>query len=395
METLTDWHRTKLTSGSEADVFHSHAYYDIPVFDSGSRFIAGHQVRFAGRQPTPEDTIEIGYIDLEGDREWTPVGVSRAWSWQQGAMTQWLPDSRRIVWNDREDDRFVARMVDVDSGETAVLPMPVYAVDPGGRFALSLNMARLDHLRPGYGYAGGTSHPLEERCSRTDGVWKLDLETGERSLILPLRKAVLFLLSRLSIRLSIKEVLKHVIRRYVYWFNHVKVSPDGSRFTVKLRFRSPDLSKSWNDQMGVSLTCGTDGRDLRLLTDGTSHVIWLDEQQLYLWQRDGVYLFRDERPEGQRRKQLAPDVLNHNVHMRHMPGTPHLFVFDTPYQEEIDLKLLNVRSGRHQTIAHFSSHRPKSGLFRCDLHPCPSPDAQKIVVTSLDDGGRQIYLLRR
>lgn len=395
METITGWSLTKLTDGSEAGVFHSHAYYDIPVFDSSSRFVAGHQVRFAGRQPTPEDAIEIGYIDLDEDRKWIPVGTSNAWSWQQGAMTQWLPKSRRVVWNDREDSQFIARTADIESGETDLLPMPVYALDPEGQFALSLNMARLEHLRPGYGYAGGKSNPLQEHCPRTDGIWKLDLQTGERRLILSLRKAVLFLLSRLSVHLSIKEVLKHVIRRYVYWFNHVKISPEGSRFTVKLRFRSPDLSKSWNDQMGVSLTCGTDGQDLRLLTDGTSHVIWLDEQRLFLWQRDGVYTFLDERPEGQRLRQLAPDVLDHNVHMRHLPGTEGIFVFDTPYQEEIDLKLLDAYSGQHDTIATFSNHRPKQGLFRCDLHPCPSPDAQKIIVTSLDDGGRQIYLVHR
>ena len=42
-----------------------------------------------------------------------------------------------------------------------------------------------------------------------------------------------------------------------------------------------------------------------------------------------------------------------------------------------------------------ATDRPKSGPFRCDLHPNPSPDGRKVVVTSLDDGGRQMYLLAR
>lgn len=389
MDVLSGWQLSKLTSGSESGVYHSHPYYDIPVFDSDSRLIAGHQVRFAERQPTPGDAVGIGYIDLEGDRAWTPVGESRAWSWQQGAMSQWLPNGRTLVWNDRDGDGFVARTFDVDTGEAGTLPRPVYAVDPKGRFALSLNMARLDHVRPGYGYVGGAGARMDERKPSGDGVWRVDLETGASELALSLAEAVRFLASRLPI----KSRLRHALKRYTYWFNHVKVSPNGERFTVKFRFRQ--VSKGWNDQQGVSLTCGVDGRDLRLLADGTSHVIWLDDERLYLWQRDGVYLYGDERPEGRRLRRLAPDLIDHNVHIRHLPGTSGAFVFDTPYREDVDLSLYDPRHERHAKVASFGHHTPKRGLFRCDLHPCPSPDGQKIVVTSMDDGGRQIYLLSR
>jgi hypothetical protein len=389
MDVFNDWAVTKLTEGTNEGRFHSHAYYDIPVFDSGSRFIAGHQVRFTERQPTRDDAIEIGYVDTEGDGGWVPVGQSRAWSWQQGAMTQWLPNSRTIVWNDREGDRFVARTFDVESGRSGTLPRPVYAVNPAGRFALALNMARLDHVRPGYGYVGGSGALLSERRPSEDGVWKVDLETGASELLLSLQEATRFLLSRLPLR----SRLRHLVRRYTYWFNHVKISPDGSRFTVKLRFRN--AQSGWNDQMGVSLTCGTDGRDLRLLTDGTSHVIWLDDEHLYLWQRDGVYLYRDEKPEGRRVEHIAPDLIDHNVHMRHFPGDDERFVFDTPYRETVELFTYDARDGRREKVARFGSHTPKRGPFRCDVHPSPSPDAQKIAVTSLDDGGRQIYLLTR
>ena len=52
-------------------------------------------------------------------------------------------------------------------------------------------------------------------------------------------------------------------------------------------------------------------------------------------------------------------------------------------------------SDTHTRIAQFNNHRPKRGPFRCDLHPCPSRDGRKILVTSLDDGGRQLYVLNR
>ena len=389
MDTLNGWHCDKLTSGSESDVCHSHSYYDVPVFDSKSRFVGGREIEFSERQPTPEDAVEIGYIDLDGDREWTPVGESRAWSWQQGAMTQWVPGSRTLVWNDRENGDFVARTFDVEEGESGTLPRPVYALDPNGEFALSANMARLDYVRPGYGYVEGKHPYMDERHPAEDGIWKVDLKTGRYELLLSLREAYRFLMSRLSI----KGWLKHQYKRYIYWFNHVKISPDGERFTVKLRFRLQNLNVRWTDTMGVSLTCGTDGDDLRLLAHGTSHVIWLDTERLYLWQQDGVYVYADERPEGRQVGRLGEGLIDQNVHIRHLPGTSDQFIFDTPYQEEIDLFRYDAGREDLEKIAHFGNHTPEHGLFRCDLHPCPSPDGEKIIVTSLDDGGRQIYLL--
>jgi len=387
------WIRTKLTRGSKSGKYHSHACYDIPVFDSESRLLAGHSVNFAERRPEPGDSIDIGYIDLEGNKSWKKAGESTAWSWQQGAMSQWLPKTRTLVWNDRENGRFVSRLHSVDSGETNTLSHPVYAVDPSGKFVLSLNMARLDHVRPGYGYPGGDGHLMNELKPKNDGVWQIDPETGEEKLLLSLADGARFLLSQLRIRQRVSRFL----RRYLYWFNHVKISPDGKRFTVKLRFRPRDLSKGWNEHMGVSLTCGTDGSDLRLLEQATSHVIWFDEKHLYFWQqkKEGLFLYRDDPSGGVKCKQIAPELITNNVHIRHFPDNPDMFIFDTPYRETIDLFTYDANRKKSKKIDSFHNHKPKRGQFRCDLHPCPSPDGEKIVVTSLEDGGRQIYLLTR
>ncbi|WP_018984769.1 hypothetical protein [Salinimonas chungwhensis] len=389
-EKNNSWEKIQLTQGSDSGKYHSHAYYDIPVFDSTSRLLAGHSVSFKERRPTPEDKIDIGYIDLQGEKSWVKVGESTAWSWQQGAMSQWLPQTKTLIWNDREDGRFVSRHYSVDSGETKTFPHPVYAVDPDGKFFLSLNMARLDYVRPGYGYVGGKGHLIDSLKPKEDGVWIIDAETGEEKLLLSLHDAAKFLLSNLSIR----QRLGNLVRRYVFWFNHVKISPDGKRFTVKLRFRSRDLSRSWNDSMGCSLTCGTDGSDLRLLEHATSHVIWLDEKRLYFWRSDnGLYLYEDAQGGGKKIKQIAPKLIDHNVHIRHFPHNPEQFIFDTPYRETIDLFTYNEPDKESTKIATFHNHNPKHGEYRCDLHPCPSPDGKSMVVTSMEDGGRQMYLL--
>jgi hypothetical protein len=383
------WRQRQLTHGGPDGPFHSHSYYDIHVFDDASRRIAAHRMDFAGRWMTPEDRIVVGHVDAEGGG-FTPVGESTAWSWQQGPMAQWIPGTRKLVWNDREGGDFVARVHDSEAGGTATLPRAVYAVAPDGRAALSLDMARLDTVRPGYGYVGGHAGVLQRR-PRENGIWRLDPATGESTLILSLHRAVGFLMERMGWR----ERAWHLVRQYVYWFNHAKISPDGRRFTVKLRFRSRNLKRGWNDRMGVSLTCGMDGSDLRLLARGTSHVIWEDSETLYYWGRGGLQRVADRSPEGAPLGPLAPDLIRANVHIRHFAGAPDQYVFDTPYSEEIDLMTWTAGDSAAQRIARFVGHTPVRGPFRCDLHPVPSPDGRRIVVTSLQGGGRQIHLLER
>lgn len=308
-------------------------------------------------------------------------------------MAQWLPCGRHLVWNDREAGGFVARLHDSETGRTRTLGRPVYAVAPSGRFALSVNMARLDGARPGYGYVGGKGARLDEGAPRKDGVWRLRLRDGREKLILPLSRAVAFLASRLPPG----ERDEHLSGALVHWFNHVKIAPGGKRFTCKLRWRAADLKGPWTGLMGVSLTCGTDGEDLRLLARGTSHVMWLDDERLYLWHqaRGAFATIRDAAPEGTDRAEPFPELIRANVHLRHLAADDRLCVYDTPYRPEIELNLLDREARSATRIARFTGHDPAHGAFRCDLHPVPSADGGRIVVTSLQDGGRQIYAVER
>jgi len=128
-------------------------------------------------------------------------------------------------------------------------------------------------------------------------------------------------------------------------------------------------------------------------------VIWLNDSQAYFWRRGELALFEDGAPRGHRLSAIAPELIDSNVHIRHLPpeatDSPTLFVLDTPYREVVDLNLYDPVAGTQRRIAQFSGHLPVRGPFRCDLHPCPSADGNRIVVTSLEDGGRQVYLLTR
>lgn len=387
------WRVRQLTFGSAGNAFHSHSYYDIHVLDDAARQVAVHRMDFAERWMTAEDTVAVGVADVNGGG-FTPIGESRAWSWQQGPMAQFRPGTQELVWNDREGaHEFVARVHDLETGTTRTLGQTVYAIEPRGRFALGANMARLNTARPGYGYTDGAGAGMDRVCPGDDGIWRIDFDTGDARLILSLAEAATFLLQH-----SDAETRReHADQHYLYWFNHLKFSPDGQRFTTKLRWREKTLKGRWTGLMGVSLTCNADGTDLRLLARATSHVMWLDFETLYFWQqsRGRVALIKDRAPIGEPVQDLFPELLRTNVHMRHIPRAPANFIYDTPYQEEIDLYLLDTRTGAREHAARFTGHRPHHGPFRCDLHPVPTQDGRGVVVTSLQDGGRQVYLVER
>lgn len=394
------WTLRRLSQSPAESTGTSHAYYDIPVINApGSRIVA-HRLFCSDRHPTVNDRVEIGLLDsateaTETTDSWEPIGESRAWSWQQGPMSQWLGDTGQVVWNTRNPDLhndeppIMARVMDTNTGATRQLPGQVYAVTPDATTALSLDMTRLDQLRPGYGYAPGANANRLDRAPADDGVWAMNIASGERKLLLSLARAVDFV----NAQATLKARLKRMLKRYHFWFNHAKFSPDGSRFTVKLRWRN--IGGPWNDRQGVSLTCGADGSDLRLLAPATSHVIWLDNSHLYFWQKDGVRLAEDRSPHGTIIQQLAPELIKANVHMRHFQPEPDLFVFDTPYKEEIELILWNRKTDSHRKIAEFKGHRPAKGPFRCDLHPCLSRDGNLIAVTSLQTGRREVHVLEQ
>ena len=99
--------------------------------------------------------IKIGMVDLSDGDKWFELGQSRAWSWQQGCMLQWRPGSdREIVFNDRDGDRFVCRILDVKTRKLRTLPMAIEHISTDGKQAVCADFRRIQYIRAGYGYAG-------------------------------------------------------------------------------------------------------------------------------------------------------------------------------------------------------------------------------------------------
>ena len=150
--------------------FHWFGYYDKLQFDPTSRYVLSNRVEFEGRSPTADDAIKVGMVDLQDGDRWIELGQSRAWSWQQGCMLQWRPRSEtEVLWNDREGDRHVCRILDVKSRAVRTIPSSIYALSPDGRRAIATDFRRIQNHRPATAMPAWPTPARTNRRRKTQG----------------------------------------------------------------------------------------------------------------------------------------------------------------------------------------------------------------------------------
>ncbi|HIE99456.1 MAG TPA: hypothetical protein EYG03_04135 [Planctomycetes bacterium] len=366
---------------------HWFGYYDKLQFDPTNRYVLGMEVPFEHRSPKADDVIQIGMIDLQDNDRWISLGESRAWNWQQGCMLQWLPGTEStVLWNDRDGDRFVCRILDVRTNESRTLPHPVYSVSPDGKSAVTPDFRRIADVRPGYGYTG-LPDPFGGDLAPSDtGVFHVDLATGESKLILSLKE-----ISATGDIPNAEVGIKH-------YFNHLLFSPDGSRFIALHRWQYPN-----GKRLTRLITAKPDGTDLRIVIPNgyASHFIWRDPQHILSQSKEllgnanwGDFLFEDR--EGGRVKEIGHGVLDPSGHLSYLPGNEWILNDTYPKGPERlqTPHVYHVATGKRIDLADF--HLPKSyvGEWRVDTHPRLSRDGRTVCIDAVDGtNGRQLALI--
>ena len=363
---------------------HWFGYYDKLEFDPANRYVLAMEVDFEHRSPRPEDVIRIGMVDLADADRWIELGRSSAWGWQQGCMLQWVPGTKStILWNDREDDRYVCRILDVETGEKRTIASPIYALSPDGRTAITADFRRINDVRPGYGYAGFPDPYADQLAPKDSGVWRVDLKSGRTELIVSIAEVARF------------GTIPRNAPSVKHYFNHLLFNPDGSRFVFLHRWRYPA-----GNRLTRMLTAAPDGSDLRVV-DGnglTSHFIWRDPAHILAWSEQpshgrAFYLFEDRT--GGRIEAIGAGVLAEDGHCSYLPGGEWI-LSDTYPDKERNQKphLYHVATGRIVPLGSFPAPPAYRGEWRCDTHPRFSRDGRLVVVDSPhDDAGRQLHLI--
>jgi hypothetical protein len=284
-------------------------------------------------------------------------------------------------------------VLDVKSGKKRTLPKPVYTVSPDGKWAVTADFARIQTMRPGYGYQGVPDPYAEQKAPKDAGIWRINLETGEHELIVSLADVA-----------KIPHQGKPVLEHWNY-FNHLLINPDGTRFIFLHRWRLALEGPGFRARPGFvtrMFTADMDGSNLYMLDPSghTSHFIWRDPEHVCAWTRPAgkkaaFYLFEDRA----RKIEIVGDgVMARNGHNTYLAAQGNKWILNDTYPDREHRwqtpYLYHVPTGKRVDLGHFYLPPEYSGEWRCDLHPRSSNDGRTVAIDSPHGGkGRQVWLL--
>lgn len=369
----------QITKDGKEHLFAS--YYGINSFSQSQRYVTVLQTDVKDRNPNEKDNATLGLVDLTTN-EFIPVAKTSAWNFQQGCMAHWLgnsPDSL-IIYNDLRDGKFVSVILNVHTKqEKKVIPHPVSAVSPNGKEAISMNFARVRIARPDYGYGGeGQNAKKDMLFPEDDGLFMVDLETGEAELIVSAAQ--------------VREMVPEVPEGGLDYFNHVLFSRDGSK--IFFLFRS---TPNWAT---TSFTVNRDGSNLkRSFPDGWggSHFDWLNGDDLmitakYKSKQYGHILFTAGESNY---KRLGKGLLDYDGHGTFSPDGKWMITDTYPGEGmwEQKIYLMDMKTEAVMSLGRFHAPEEYKGWWRCDIHCRWSPNGNMVGFNSTHTGSRQVYVM--
>ena len=243
-------------------------YFAINAWSPDNRYLLTLETDLKDKLPDGVPCT-LGLVDLADDNRFIPVTATRCWNFQEAAMAHWLPWGRdMIVFNDIRDGRFCAVVMNWRTKEERHYPFPVSAVSEDGTWALSINYARLFLTRPDYGYAGDGQDPKKGVVfPDDDGLWRVDLRTGEAKLIVSCA--------------AVRDKVPAVGPSGMSYICHTVISKDMKR----IYFLSRSVEESMEgvkkfkgvNWFTTAFTCDADGTNIRRCFPdgwGSSHFNW-------------------------------------------------------------------------------------------------------------------------
>lgn len=360
-------------------------YYDKSPWDATERYMLAMRAAKTNKDVAPKETVDIVLIDLEKENEVIKVAETKAWNVQQGAMLQWLgPDfSREILFNDYRNGQYVSVIVDVDTREERVLSAPVYSVAASGKYALTLDFARLHRLRPGYGYSWLEDQTKDQSVPESPAIWRIDLEQDQ---VTPL--------------FTYKELYEFETRDEMvnaeHKVNHIMLNPSADRFMVLHRW------VSGGKRYTRLLTANSDGSGLYNLSDDNmaSHSYWKNDQEIISYLRkekegNGYFLLEDQ---SSNYKQILREIASvGDGHPSISPDGEKLVTDTYPNRSRIQtVYVADVEKDKIEnieTVAKVFAPFKYDNDVRCDLHPRWNPSSSKVAIDATFEGKRGLYVI--
>ena len=363
-----------LTSGPKHHFF---GYYGIPPWNKSGKYLVCLESDFQDHLPAANEPARVGLVEARTGR-FTAIAETRAWNLQQGAMLHWNPlaPETEILFNDRKDDEIVSVVVNVQTGKKRYLPRQIDGVSHNGRYALSLTSGRLARLRPVVGYVGAKDPNPDSPHPDTDGVFLMDLDTGETKLVV-----------------SIGETYRRLVKNHPelkerhMFFNHTVFNKNDSRFFFLARSFTPARRLE-----SAMFTANLDGSDLREVVpygSGVSHFEWRNNTEIMATFRFGGdqikhVLFTDGKWDY---RSIGEGFLVGDGHCSFAPDQTWLVTDrNDPEKLEKSLMIYNIKTREGVMLGSFpmKEQRYFNSDLRCDLHPRWSRTGDAICFDALE-----------
>ncbi|MCF8392229.1 MAG: hypothetical protein K9H12_16125 [Bacteroidales bacterium] len=263
----------QITSGEKHHFFGYIGQCQTIPWNSNGQYILGLEIDSIDRMPKAEEAATIILINTRKNNKIIRIDKTYAWNPQQGTMFYWNPlaPKKQFFFNDR----------DVETGEVYTVvydikkkkrvreyrykgtPIGNGGVAADGSAWLGLNYGRLARLRPVTGYPGALDWSKDEIAPEYDGVFIVDVKSGEKRLLVSYAQ----LQEKL---IEYQPELKHD----GLFINHTLWSRDGNQVYFFAR-------AGWNEQdynrINVPFSVHADGSGLSLHeTHIGGHPEWAD-----------------------------------------------------------------------------------------------------------------------
>ena len=381
----------QLTHGSQHHFFGYIGHVGTVPWNSTGRYVLALRTPFHDHMPAAHEPAEILLLDSKHRYRPRVVATTHGWNLQQGAMLYWNPKNpaTQFFFNDRDPDSGEVFTVlhDIEAGRRirefrfTSSPIANSGVAQTGGWFCAINYGRLARLRLVTGLAGAEDWSAEVNAPVDDGIFKVDVATGARSLLVSYRQ----------MRDAIGNQFAN-LDEYPLFVNHTLCNRAGDRvyFFCRANFRSR-LPK-----VDIPMTVNSDGSGLSVHMYVGGHPEW---------DHDGMLIGSDGK------RQVRYDTTRRTVvnaigdeHTFEEPGgdialSPNGRWLVNGHKRK-DLKqvfftLFDRQTNRAIRTKGFSIGDYLSGPLRIDPAPCWNRRGSQILFSAYDksNGTRQLFLM--
>ncbi len=391
-----------------------HRFFDTSPMSPSGRYMAVFRMPTEERMPQPGDAGEVVLIDLRDGGE-KVVATTRGWETQMGCNLNWAGQStgrdEALVFNDVDTDTWTPMVVKLNplTGESQRWRGGVYQVSPDGRIAASASMEKMRRTQMGYGVLLPDEHVGRNvGAPADDGLFFVDLQTGQRKLVLSLADAVQYIP-------DLRDLSKEQLAEWEIYGFHCKWCPDGHRmiFTIR-RYPNPGanvFNAFARDHRSVRfdvLTLRPDGTDIhdavpaKYWEFGGHHINFFpngDKLSMNLgYFRAAKYNLVQVNYDGSDLGKII-ETIHGSGHPTVHPDGRHILT-DTYAQEGwtregmTPLRWIDVKAGTEREVVRLVS-QPKvqpDGALRVDPHPAWDRSWRWVAFNAVVDGVRRVMI---